>query len=432
MGVAAVPDVAVGAAISAEPVAAMQEPQYAVGLSATGGAVAVVGDDVALNSGPIPAAAPAAAGGGDSFRMEEGVAEDASICNICTMDSLRATIAASQQEDDIAASPGTGRLNAAGQLDPVPASSLPEPDPIAAAPGASRDKVTVADYTRPTINTTWSTTLNKGWAGIGIASSLVTPTNPSLATTGTQVLQMCNGQLQVWNVDPETGLNDTTATPAIRFQNFLASATTNEGEALSPPGNASTYFYVDTAATFVKGSGVVFAFTSAPRGGSDLSAQTFNWWLASMDINTATSGMEQSWSVFRFDPALPAASGASCTAPAKPQITKIQLTYDFGGVYVSGIVNCIQDVGGVRNVTSRGPVIYAMDANALFGAESLTQVAVFTTADLVASLPTGTGVTAASFNQMQPALPQSDEDVFIEGVTEEEPYVVFVGQVSGE
>jgi len=353
------------------------------------------------------------------------------------MEYLRGAVAAaaaSQQVDDIARPPGTGRLGLAGELGPNAGSSLQQQqqqDPVAAAPGPGRDGVTVADYSRPTISTVWSSVLNKGWAGIGISTSAVAPTNPALVTTGTSLLQLCNARLQVWTLNPDTGLNDSPATPAIPMLNFLnATINSNTEEPLTPSGNVSTYFYLDAAAMEVKGAGYAFAFTSAPRTVSDLASQTFNWWLAVMQLSTALTGLENSWTVFRFDPALPAASGASCTAPAKPQLSKIQLTSDYWGIYVTGILSCIQEVGTVRNTIVRGPVIYAMDTADVFGISGnpLTEVAVFSTADLMASLPTGTAVTTASFNQMQPSRAQTGEDAFVEGLTEEVPYVIFVGQ----
>ena len=425
MGVAGVPDVAVGA-VTSDPVAAPAS-SIGMGLSTVGGAAAVSDDDIAVQ--------PAAASG-DGGGLGEGAAEEASICGSCSMDYLRGAVAAaaSQQVDDIVRPPGTGRFGLAGELGPNAASSSQQQqqDPVAAAPGPGRDGVTVADYSRPTISTTWSSVRDKGWAGIGISTSLVAPTNPALVTTGTSLLQLCNGRLQVWTLNPETGLNESAATPAITMLQFLTATINSSEEPLTPSGNTSTYFYVDSAAMEVKGTGYAFAFTSAPRIGSDLATQTFSWWLAVIDLSTALNGLENGWTVFRFDPALPAASGASCTAPAKPQLSKIQLTSDYWGIYVTGILNCIQDVGGVRSITVRGPVIYAMDTANVFGlsGSTLTEVAVFSTADLVASLPSGTSVTTASFNQMQPSRPQSDEDAFVEGLGEEVPFAIFVGQVS--
>ena len=65
------------------------------------------------------------------------------------------------------------------------------------AGSGSAQKAVTKDYSRPGTSTGWSNVLNKGWSGLGISTALITPTNPSLATNGVQMLQLTNGQMQV-------------------------------------------------------------------------------------------------------------------------------------------------------------------------------------------------------------------------------------------
>jgi hypothetical protein len=231
----------------------------------------------------------------------------------------------------------------------------------------------------------------------------------------------CPLHAQIFNIDPNTGLRAENATGPLRLLVVAA------GAGMDPPGDISGYFYIDSAATYTWAQSALFAFTTLPRGQSDLASQTFYWYLVTQLIpgEPWENGL---WTVMRFTADLPATDPIACPTTAKSALAKLQLTYDVHGIYVTGILLCF-DIA-TRAISNNGPLLYVLPQPDTSDYGDLSQYAVFTVNDFVSSLPEGSPVVESSFLQMQPARPQSLDDIYpAEEGTPGAPFVTFVGQV---
>ena len=225
--------------------------------------------------------------------------------------------------------------------------------------------------------------------------------------------------MQIFNIDTDTGVWASNATGALRLQSVAAAA------GLDPPGDISQYFYIDSAATYTMEQYPVFAFTTLPRAISTISAQTFYWYLATQ-LTPGEPWESDLWTVMRFTADLPAEDPLACPSTSKSALAKLQLTYDAYGIYVTGVLLCIDTA--TRAITNKGPLLYVLPKPDTTDYGELTRYAVFTVNDMASSLPEGTSALSSAFLQMQPARPQTWEDT-IPDPTVVLPYVTLVGQV---